>query len=930
MKQKTYLLMALVLISCGILYATWSGNLIIKMLNPIVSADLSPVTPGSTLTDPSLPSNGANGTTQGTLESFNAQKKPIGLCPLKHTTVKAEISGPITRVSVTQSFQNPFNEKIEAIYTFPLPEHAAVDSMTMKIGKRIIQGKIKEREEARQIYEQARAEGKIASLLDQERPNIFTQSVANIMPGNQIEVELTYVENLKYEDGVYEFVFPMVVGPRYIPGNATSSSLNSRAVNTDRVPDASRITPPVAAPKTRSGHDVYLEVALDAGLPIENMEVPLHNISANQINNHSAFITLKDQSEIPNRDFILRYRVAGKQIQDAIITHKDNQSGYFNLILQPPQKLDVNYVTPKELVFVLDTSGSMEGFPIEKAKESMKMAIDGLNAQDTFNLITFAGDTSILFNKPVPATAENVRKAQAFLETRQGGGGTEMMKAIDAALKPTDNQNHIRIVCFMTDGYVGNEFEIISEIQKHKNARVFSFGIGDSVNRFLLDKMASEGRGEVEYVTLKDDGSAAARRFHERIHNPLLTDISIDWNGMPVTDLYPARIPDLFGAKPVIITGRYNNEGHGTIRLKGKYAGQDFVREIYLDLPQAQPKNSAIAKLWARNRIEDLMNQDYSGLQSNNMRPDIKKAITQTGLDYHLLTQFTSFVAVEKKSSTKAGKPITIDVPVDAPEGTAFAEDEEESGMVGAPPMGSVNGGVVVNKSVAGGVAAGIAGGVLGGVTGDIASLPVPAPPQSEPAADPGPKTQPNPNQKTPPNPTIVRRSEGVIRGTAKSQVKPVYPPLAQNAHVTGDVQIEITISEQGDVIAARVVSGHPLLQQAALTAAKQWKFNTTLLNNNPVKVSGVLTFRFTGANFDRTKLDTNLIKMVESGSADIVTIKVTTNANIKDVIAQLQLLGFQQVGKTNAQNTIIGKLTVTNIGELSLNKDVLHIDITR
>ena len=237
-------------------------------------------------------------------------------------------------------------------------------------------------------------------------------------------------------------------------------------------------------------------------------------------------------------------------------------------------------VTPKELVFVLDTSGSMSGFPIEKAKETMKLALDNLYPADSFNLITFSGDTHVLFPAPRPATKENLEKAQAFLASRSGGGGTEMMTAIKAALDPSDAQNHLRIVCFMTDGYVGNDMAIIDEVQKHPNARVFAFGIGGSVNRFLLDKMAEHGRGEVEYVGLNDDGSAAARRFHERVRNPLMTDIAIDWNGLPVADVYPQRIPDLFSAKPLMLTGRYTAAGSGTIRLKGKMSGREFVREI--------------------------------------------------------------------------------------------------------------------------------------------------------------------------------------------------------------------------------------------------------------------------------------------------------------------------------------------------------------
>src|SRR5262249_38026165 len=319
-------------------------------------------------------------------------------------------------------------------------------------------------------------------------------------------------------------------------------------------------------------------------------------------------------------------------------------------------------------VFVLDTSGSMSGFPIEKAKETMKLALDNLYPSDTFNLITFSGDEHILFPEPVPATKENLAKAQAFLESRQGGGGTEMMKAIKASMDPSDKQDHVRIVVFMTDGYVGNDMEIIGEVQKHPNARVFSFGIGSSVNRFLLDGMAKYGRGEVEYVGLNDDGSAAARRMHERVRNPLLTDISVDWNGLAVSDVYPRSVPDLFSAKPVVLTGRYTGNGKGTIRLKGKISGREFVREIPVDFSSTQSRD-VLATLWARTRVDDLMSQDFNGAQQGNMKDEVKQSIIQLGLDYRLMTQFTSFVAVEEMVVTDGGKPRRIDVPVEVPEG---------------------------------------------------------------------------------------------------------------------------------------------------------------------------------------------------------------------------------------------------------------------
>ncbi|HMG74197.1 MAG TPA: VIT and VWA domain-containing protein [Pyrinomonadaceae bacterium] len=633
------------------------------------------------------------GVTPGALQVIDPNGKPKALCPLKHTDVKAQISGFLSRVVVTQEFENPFKEKIEAVYTFPLPQNAAVDDMTMIVGERTVRGKILRREEAQAVYEAAKNNGQTASLLDQERPNIFTQSVANILPGEQIKITISYVETLKYEEGSYEFVFPMVVGPRYVPGSPTAAQGNGFAPDTNQVPDGSRVTPQPAPEGMRAGHDVSIDVTLDAGVPIDALDSKSHDVTVERPDDRRALVRLKDEATIPNKDFVLRYDVAGKKIEDALLTHSSDKGGFFTLILQPPDRVTAADVTPKELVFVLDTSGSMSGFPIEKAKETMKLALDNLYPYDTFNLITFSGDEHILFPEPVPATKDNLAKAQAFLESRTGGGGTEMMKAIKASMDPSDAQGHVRIVVFMTDGYVGNDLEIIGEVQKHPNARVFAFGIGNSVNRFLLDGMAKYGRGEVEYVALNDDGSAAARRMHERVRNPLLTDISIDWNGLPVADVYPKTVPDLFSAKPVVLTGRYTGNGRGTIRLKGKMAGRDFVREIPVDFSSSQ-QHDVLATLWARTRIDDLMSQDFKGAQRGTMQDEVKQAVTQLGLDYRLMTQFTSFVAVEEMIVTDGGQPRRIDVPVEVPEGVnraAVFGRETEGDSIGYVAGGVLN-----------------------------------------------------------------------------------------------------------------------------------------------------------------------------------------------------------------------------------------------
>ncbi len=905
--------------------------------------------------------------TPGSLQAMDATGKSRGVCPLKHTDVKAEISGFLSRVRVTQEFENPFKEKIEAVYVFPLPQNAAVDDMTMTVGDRTVRGRILPREEARNVYEAARAGGQVASLLDQERPNIFTQAVANIMPGEKVTVTISYVETLKYENGTYEFVFPMVVAPRYVPGAPVSVGVGGTSPNTTQVPDASKLTPPSTPKGTRAGHDISVEVALDAGVPLDNLNSNSHEIDVEKPNGWSALVRLKNKTEIPNKDFVPKYTAAGGRIEDAVLTHRTDRGGFFTLILQPPARVTVEDVTPKEIVFVLDTSGSMEGFPIEKAKEAMKLALDGLYPQDTFNVITFAGDTHILFPQPLPATKENLAKAQAFLASRAGSGGTEMMKAIKAALDPSDAQGHIRVVCFMTDAEVGNDFEIISEVQKHPNARVFAFGIGSSINRFLLDKIAEEGRGEVEYVALSDDGSVAARRFHERVRSPLLTDIQVDWAGMSIADVYPKRIPDLFSAKPVVLSGRYTKGGRGVIRLKGKMSGRDFVREIPIELPETEARHDVLATLWARTRIDDLMRQDYTGVQRGNAHADLKETITQLGVEYRLMTQFTSFVAVEEMVVTEGGEPRRIEVPVEIPEGTIHQGDFEESdelmsdfsvnagrtyvvaplnapppvasGKIPSPkptPMPRGNSGTGMGAAKGKGVGYGSGrGGSMGGSVGGGAGN----------------------------SPTVV--SAGVLNGQATSLPKPAYPSVAKAARVSGRVSVQVIIDESGKVISATAIGGHPLLHAAAVAAARQTKFTPTKLSGKPVKIAGAIVYNFISSDTTPTtssvvlgkesvarlleeekrrelqsKLHSSLLALVDrlkdksakpgadearfvhDGKAEI---QVWLTDKSEEAIAQLKQLGFEVVLDPKTSKMIIGRVPIEKLATLAELKFVQY-----
>lgn len=629
--------------------------------------------------------------TEGTLLATGPEGETLGPCPLEHTNVQVRITGFVAQVVVTQKFHNPYDYKIEGVYVFPMSQNAAVYDMTMTVGERVVRGLIKPRDEARQIYEEAKAAGHVASLLDQERPNIFTQSVANIEPGERVDIEITYVETLDWEDGTYQFDFPMVVGPRYIPGGGSAPAPMTTGTPTPEVPDADKITPPVVPEGMRAGHDISIGVEIAAGFPIRELKSAQHEVDVAYRDGlqSDATVTLKNANVIPNKDFVLTYKTATADIGDAVLTHFDARGGFFTLILQPPERVRPEWIVPKEMIFVIDKSGSMNGFPIETAKETMRMCIENLNPNDTFNLMTFAGGVGFCFEKPVANTPENRATALQYLKNLQGSGGTEMMKAINACLGGERDPDRVRIVCFMTDGYVGNDMAIIDAVQKNAGtARVFSFGIGRSVNRYLLDGMARAGRGEVEYVLSEADCKGAAQRFYDRVSTPVLTDIEIDWGELAVEDLYPQLVPDLFSAKPVVIKGRYRTSGSGVVTLRGQRGSEPFERELIVDLPAVPDQNEVLASLWARAKVEDLMDQDLAGAQQGKPDPAIKEAIVKLGLEYRLLTQYTSFVAVEELTITRGGQPTKVQVPVEMPEGVSY------QGVFGAEHGGAVYAGL--------------------------------------------------------------------------------------------------------------------------------------------------------------------------------------------------------------------------------------------
>ena len=375
--------------------------------------------------------------TQGALRVLPAEGEAVGGVlefPLQHTDVQAEIAGMVAEVTVTQTFANPFDKTIEAIYVFPLPDEAAGNDMTMHIGDRTIRGLIKKREEAREIYEQARAAGQTASLLEQERPNIFTQSVANISPGAEIRIEIHYVETLAYARGPYEFTFPMVVGPRFIPGTPTGRSGGGWAPVTTQVPDASRITPPVLRPEQRTGHDIAVSVRLDAGVQIQDLRCRSHEVEMTRDGNRRATVALKPFDTIPNKDFMLAWDVAGEKPEMALLTHRGDAGGYFTLMIQPKAEFDAAEITPKEMIFVVDCSGSMSGEPIAWAKQAMRKCIAEMNEGDSFRIIKFSNDASELSNEPLTYSVENIKRGLTYIDAMEGSGGTQMIEGIKAAL----------------------------------------------------------------------------------------------------------------------------------------------------------------------------------------------------------------------------------------------------------------------------------------------------------------------------------------------------------------------------------------------------------------------------------------------------------------------------------------------------------------
>ncbi len=599
------------------------------------------------------------------VRSGSAEEIPL---PLQHTDVRAKIAAYIAAVEVEQKYHNPYDEKIEVVYVFPLPQDAAVSDFLMKVGERTIRGVIREREEAERIYNEARAQGFVASLLTQERPNIFTQKVANIEPNVDIDVQLTYYNTLPYRDGAYEFGFPTVVGPRFNPEGTTDGV---GAVPRGQAGASGQATEvQYLAPDESSGALFSMTVDIEAGVKVTDVRSSSHAISVEDVTPEHKRVTLQQGADIPNKDFNLRFAVAGDAVQSGFLLHRDERGGFFTMVLTPPADLSQVGRSPVEHVFVLDCSGSMSGSPLTLAKGAVKRVLEKLGPTDTFQIINFSMGSSTLGPRPVPATPENVQRGLEYLAGLEGEGGTMMIEGIKAALDFPHEEGKVRLVSFLTDGYIGNESEILAAIHDKLGAsRIFSFGIGSSPNTFLLENMAKIGQGAVAYVTGGDTDAddAAIDAFYDRIAHPAFSDVELDWHGMQVSDVYPSRLPNLWGGRPVVITGRITGEVGTNVTVHGRVAGQPAAIEVPI-AAEAESKRPAIAQIWARMKILDLAERSLWEAQGSELLDQIKRV----ALEYSLMSKFTAFVAVDSSRVTDGDHGVTVVQPVPVPAGVQY------------------------------------------------------------------------------------------------------------------------------------------------------------------------------------------------------------------------------------------------------------------
>jgi len=591
--------------------------------------------------------------------------------PLKDTNVQISVSGVIADVRVVQTYQNEGSRPINATYVFPASTRAAVYGMRMRIGDELIIAKIKEREQAKQDFEQAKKEGKSASLLEQERPNVFTMNLANLMPHEQVEIELRYTELLVPTDGIYEVVYPTVVGPRYA-SEKESSDQNDRGQS-------------VKSPYTHQGEKptttLHISARIAAGLPIQSLRCTSHQITPDWLDTTVAQLSLDDADPFTgNRDFVLQYKLAGKQIASGLLLFQgqNDDENFFLYMAQPPERIAASEIPPREYVFVVDVSGSMEGFPLNTAKKLLADLIGGLRPTDYFNVVLFSGDSTVLSKEPLQANQENVDRAVDLLTQQRGAGGTELLAALKEAMNTPRQPGMSRSIVLVTDGYISAEQGTFDYIRNNLDqCNVFAFGIGSSVNRYLIEGVAKAGMGEPFIVEKDSEAASVAAKFREYIQSPLLTDIRLNAMGFDIYDVQPAHQPDLLAKRPIVFFGKWRGNPSGTIELTGRSGNGDYTNSLDVSAVKPDDGNSALRYLWARSRIADL--SDYGAAEISD---DRVKEITSLGLKYNLLTRYTSFIAVREKIVNPNGNADDVNQVLPLPVGVSDFAIGDEPEMV--------------------------------------------------------------------------------------------------------------------------------------------------------------------------------------------------------------------------------------------------------
>jgi Ca-activated chloride channel homolog len=560
--------------------------------------------------------------------------------PLRHTDVQTKVSGMSAMYTITQTFENPYDEAIDAVYVFPLGDGAAVTSYAIVIGERTIAGEIKKRDDARAAYEEARAQGHTAALLEQDKRNIFRQRIANIAPRESIKVRMQYIELLDYADGQYEIAFPLVVGPRYLPADA----LGKTPVGGHRLGDQPRagVTSIPYADDKVAASTVSFTADVDAGVPVLSVASPSHQLEVDDVATTRRKITLAG-AELPNRDLIVRYKTASEQTMVGVLAHRTDARGYFTLIVQPKASYKTGDITPREVMIVIDTSGSMDGPPIAQAQALAGVLIDSLRPGDTFNVMAFSGSTNAMAPAAIAGDATGKQTGKAFVASLMAGGGTEMGPAIAKALTTAPGADRIRLVYFLTDGFVGNDDMIVSAARGNLGInRIFSIGIGSAPNRSLLNQIAQVGRGFPTYLNLGESAANVGEDLVRRTAFPYLTDIKLEWNGLAVTAVTPAAIPDVYAGKPLVVSGVYTRPGRAKITVSATTAGRRVQIPVDVTLPDkldAEP----VSALWARKRIDELL-----FVAGDNITDKTIAQITELGLAFHMVTDYTSFIAVDR------------------------------------------------------------------------------------------------------------------------------------------------------------------------------------------------------------------------------------------------------------------------------------------